>query len=115
MELNYSSNKVDDVLILTIHNENVNHEITPKLKEVLLFELASGSTNMVLDFSEVSELDSSGLGAILFGKRQVNSQNGELCLANVNATIQNMIRIAQLSRVVDIYDSVDDAVDSLQE
>lgn len=112
MALKYSTKTTDDILIFTIEDEEINHHTASELKEKLFLQISEGHLKIVLDMSGVKNIDSSGLGSLLFGKRQANSHNGDLKLVGVAEPVQNMIRIAQLSHVFETYDTIDDAIAS---
>jgi anti-sigma B factor antagonist len=76
----------------------------------MFLEIANGNIKIILDMNNVSEIDSSGLGALLFGKRQADNAGGNIVLVAVHPSVQSIIRIAQLSRVFDMYNSVDEAL-----
>ena len=113
MELHYTSHKVSDNLILTLHNEIINFEVTTTIKDIMLLEVHGGCHNVVLDLNSVRYMDSSGLGVLLFGKRLTGDNEGNLCLVGVAAPIQFMLNIAKLLNVFRIYDTVEDALKSL--
>ena len=113
MELHYTSHKVSDNLILTLHNEIINFEVTTTIKDIMLLEVHGGCHNVVLDLNSVRYMDSSGLGVLLFGKRLTGDNEGNLCLVGVAAPIQFMLSITKLLNVFRIYDTVEDALKSL--
>ncbi len=115
MDIQYSTEKANDVLIFTVLDEHINHSNAASLKEKLFVEVADGNIQLVLDLKNVRDLDSSGLGALLFGKRQANNAGGELVLATVASSVENMIRIAQLSHVFQIFPDVPSALQYFKE
>jgi anti-sigma B factor antagonist len=112
MGLRYSTELADDVMILKINEQEVNHELASELKEKIFLHLAEGNLNIVLDLSKVNSVDSSGLGSLLFSKRQANAHNGDVKLVGVSESVRNMIRIAQLFRVFEMFEKVEQAVDA---
>lgn len=110
MKLDYSTQEKNGVLILSLKEEKITHDNSPFLKESLILKITEGHAKIILDLSKVTEIDSSGLGALLFGKRQASSVEGELRLAGASESVQNMIRIAQLSRVFEMHNSIEDAL-----
>lgn len=110
MELKYGTQEKNGILIFLIEEEKITHDLSIDFKEAILLKIAEGHSKIILDLSKVKEIDSSGLGALLFGKRQASGNDGDLKLVGVSETVQNMIRIAQLSRVFDMHNSVQDAV-----
>ncbi len=110
MDIQCQIESKDDIRIITILDEKVAHENAPSLKEKLFLEIADGHHKLVLDLHKVKDMDSSGLGALLFGKRQANNSGGDLVLVGANESIQTIIRIAQLSRVFENFPTTEEAV-----
>ncbi|RMF58181.1 MAG: anti-sigma factor antagonist [Calditrichaeota bacterium] len=115
MALSYSTSKKDELLIFTINTETINQANQGELKEAIVMEFSEDCEHLIVDLSNVREMDSSGLGVLLFGKRLAHSRNGEMFLVGVAPNIENMMKIAQLSRSFDFFDTVDEAISSLQE
>ncbi len=114
MEIQLESKKENGVVVLRIKDKEVNHNNSASLKEKIFLEIADGHNKLVLDLKEVTEMDSSGLGALLFGKRQANNSGGNIVLVSVHPAVQSLLRIAQLTRVFEVYDTVKAAIKSYQ-
>jgi anti-sigma B factor antagonist len=114
MQLRYKTQEMDGVLVFSFEEESISHDLASELKELVFLKIAEGFTKIVLDLTSVREIDSSGLGALLFGKRQASGNDGDLRLVGASESVQNMIRIAQLSRVFEIHDTVQEAIDALK-
>ena len=112
MGLKYSKEVTDNIMIFKINEEEVNHDIASELKEKIFFHMAEGNLNIILDLSKVKTVDSSGLGSLLFSKRQAKGNNGDVKLVGVSESVQNMIRIAQLSRVFEMYEKIEEAIEA---
>jgi anti-sigma B factor antagonist len=114
MDIKFEVKKQDDVLIFTILDKDITHQNAASFKEKIFVEIAQGNNRLILDLKNVNELDSSGLGALLFGKRQADNTGGNILLVAVNPAVQSMIRIAQLSRVFATFETVEEALKELQ-
>lgn len=110
MEIQLESKKENGILVLSIKDREINHGNSASLKEKIFLEIADGNNKIVLDLQKVTEMDSSGLGALLFGKRQANNSGGNIVLVSVHPDVQSLLRIAQLSRVFEVYDTIKEAI-----
>lgn len=81
------------------------------LREALQ-EAARSSQRTVLDLTEVSFLDSTGVGAILSAVRAnlVEHKGGTLCLVGPSGLVLRVLTITGLTELVPICDSVEEAV-----
>lgn len=90
----------DGVTIIKITDERFDSMIAPHLKSELLFLSNDGVDKILIDLSEVNYVDSSGLGAFLFGIRQMKPIGGQLKLLAANERIMSLVRIARLDKIL---------------
>lgn len=76
----------------------------------MLSLLEAGGQQLVIDLSQVSFIDSSGLGALLSGFKSANLRSGGLVLAGLQSRVQSMFELTRLHRVFEIFNTVDDAL-----
>ena len=74
---------------------------------------SQGHLRVVLDLSEVTLLNGSGLGALIAAMKYVQEAGGKLVLARTNSRIQNLLQITKLYHVLKTFDSVDAAMQYL--
>lgn len=75
-----------------------------------LFDALDNPTNVVIDLSGTTFLDSMGLGAIVGGARRAREGGGWLRLVSPQANVRKALAITQLDQVIGLYDSVDEAI-----
>ena len=71
--------------------------------------VGAGSARLVLDLSEVSFLDSSGLMAIISGLKQTRQAGGDLRIAGPSQQAKLVLELSSLDQVLPIYPSVEEA------
>lgn len=96
----FEKTQKNGVTIIRITQERLDSNIAPELKAELLILVDQGIKDILVDLTGVSYTDSSGLGALLFGLRQVREINGTLKILGANNRITNLIRIAKLENVL---------------
>jgi anti-sigma B factor antagonist len=75
------------------------------LKQELLNLYNEGISEIVIDFSKITSIDSSGLGKLLLFQKKLKERGGELRIINVtNDYIQNMFKMIHLNKVIRIDD-----------
>lgn len=73
------------------------------LKQELLNLYNEGINEIVIDFSKITSIDSSGLGKLLLFQKKLKERGGELKIINVtNDYIQNMFKMIHLNKVIKI-------------
>jgi anti-sigma B factor antagonist len=90
----------------------IDSHIAQAFKEQIGEMIDAGSCWLVLDFSAVTFLDSTGLGALLTGLRRAQALGGNLCLVQVPHTVLRTIELTALQSYLPRYMSVADALAS---
>lgn len=84
----------------------------PQLRDKLLFLVDSGEHSVVVDLDGLGFCDSSGLGALVGGLRLLRSREGNLKIVCTKEKILRLFRTTGLTKVFEIYDSVEGATGS---
>ena len=82
----------------------------PRLRGLVDRLVDEGSVRLVLDLTEVSFMDSSGLGAVIAGLKKTRQAGGDLRLAGAGEQVLTVMRLTNLDRVLRPHESVQDAV-----
>jgi len=73
----------------------------------------SGAFKVVTDLGGVNYISSAGVGALVGGAKSLREDSGDLKLANLSERTENvLVLISRLGSVFDIFDTVDEAVNS---
>ena len=74
--------------------------------------LGAGAKQIVMNLSDVSYMDSAGLGELVSAHAAAARQGAALKLANATKRLQDLLVITKLSTVFDMYDDEASAVSS---
>ena len=110
--MSFKKEKRNGVTIIRIKQERLDSNIAPELKAEFLLLADKGVKNILVDLTNVFYVDSSGLGALLFGLRQLREIEGALKILGANNRITNLIRIAKLEQVLINFQNEDEAFHS---
>ena len=72
----------------------------------------SGKVNIVLNLKEVTDIDSTGLGTLVFGLARLRKSGGRLALANLNRSHLKLFLLTRLAIAFEFFGDEHDAVDS---
>lgn len=64
---------------------------------------------LIIDLSEVTFIDSSGLSAILLAERQLREREGGIIVVDQHGKVRTLFEIAKLTDVIPLVSSVDEA------
>ncbi len=73
-----------------------------------------GAKNILVNLSEVTTIDSSGVGELVSSYTTVTNRGARLKLVSLPAKVQDVLTVTQLITVFDVYDTEDEAVRSFQ-
>ena len=83
-----------------------------QLQEAVDTLLESGRNRILLDFTDVSFMDSVGIGELVASHRKVESAGGVLKILKPSKRIQDSLSLTRLLPIFQVFDSEDTAVAS---
>jgi len=86
----------------------------PDLKQRLASLIEAGRRQLVLDLSETTFLDSTGLGVLIGAVKRLRSRDGELVIVNVDETIAKTFEITGLDQIFTIRSSRPEALEAFE-
>lgn len=109
MEVSFEVQQHGDVPVLAVAGE-IDVYTAPKLREQLLELSHAGKTTVVADLTDVSFVDSTGLGVLVSGLKRFREAGGDLRLVVTQPQILKVLEITGLSTVFAVHATVDEAV-----
>jgi anti-sigma B factor antagonist len=82
----------------------------PELKQELLRVIDDGATLVVVDLSETTFIDSTGLGVLIRGVERLQSEGGRLAVVCTDPNMTKVFEVTGLNRVFSIYSSRNEAL-----
>ena len=111
MHLDFRHNG-DCILVRFTRICNLNNTNTEKFKNQVL-EAAKPGKTVIVNFENLEFIDSAGLTLLIYLRKKILEKGGQFKLANVVERILKLLQITRLHRVLDIFESVEEAVKSL--
>jgi anti-sigma B factor antagonist len=105
MQIEITSNS--DSQVITVSGE-VDLATSPELDVAIIGALESGTQSLVIDLSDVSFMDSSGLGVIVRGLKRCREADKDLDLVISNERVLKVFGITGLDQVIPIHASIED-------
>ena len=81
----------------------------PQLKDAITELLVAGEVHLVIDLLAVDFIESTGLGALIGGRRRAHALRGSLVLVCTEQQMLKIFRITGLDKVFRIYETVEAA------
>jgi anti-sigma B factor antagonist len=113
MALKMTNREVEGVAVLALDGRIVLGEETSALREKVKSLLGEGKKNIVLNLSNVTQIDSSGLGALVTAYSSAKSGGASLRLSNLGSRFNELLQITKLYTVFEVFETESDAVRAL--
>lgn len=68
---------------------------------------------VIMDFSNVTFMDSSGIGVVIGRYKKIKSRNGIICIASANMRIDKVFQLSGIYKIIDSYKNVDEAMKNI--
>jgi anti-sigma B factor antagonist len=104
--------KLDRVMVLTPMESSMDASSAPDMKKKMLDLIGQGNRNLVLDFTHVRFMDSTGLGTVISALKAIG-HDGDLGLCCIRENIMEIIRLTRLDRALRIFATRADALAAL--
>jgi anti-sigma B factor antagonist len=110
--MNVNVRQRDDVTILDLKGKITIGTGDVALRNSVQEVMAGGAKRVLINMSEVSTIDSSGIGELVSAYTTATNRGAKLKLYNLPAKVSDILTITQLITVFDVYDNEDQAVGS---
>jgi anti-sigma B factor antagonist len=105
---------VDSVTVVDIAGRITLGEDLSELRQLVRNLLAQGQKHILLNLSDVTYIDSSGIGELVSGFTAASNQGGQLKLLNLTRKVRDLLQIPKLLTVFEVYDDEARGVASFQ-
>lgn len=103
------------ILVVTLCGELDHH--TAKSVKNLVEEVIKnrGVSNLIFDFTNLTFMDSSGIGVVVGRYKLVSSIGGKVAIVNTSSAVDRLLTMSGIKKIISTYDTVDSAINYLQE
>lgn len=109
VDLDIATSRSGDHTVVHVAGE-IDVYTAPALRERLDEEIGRGHHDLVVDLSEVTFMDSTGLGVLVGRLKLIRVHEGALRLVCAHDRVLKVFAITGLDKVFEIYATVDDAL-----
>ncbi|MEM9444758.1 MAG: STAS domain-containing protein [Verrucomicrobiota bacterium] len=103
----------DGVLVLTIKGD-IDLNFSPKLRDLLRGLVKEKCANLLIDFTQVNYIDSSGLATFVEYYQGSRKYSGKIAMAGMSQRVKSVFELVRLGEIFSIKESVDDALQLLK-
>jgi anti-anti-sigma factor len=113
--MKFSVDHENGLAIFHLHESRLDSSNSAEVKSEFLILCQSKIEVLILNLSEVTFCDSSGLSAILLAERQLRERDGGLIVVDTNGKVRSLFEIAKLSDIIPLVSTIDEARDLIIE
>ncbi len=103
--MNMTIEHVNDIVVLSPQGRITLGDGDQELGEAVRQQLEAGSRKILLDFSAVNYLDSSGIGELVGCYTSILNRQGKLVICGLNERIFGLMKMTSLHSVFDVRES----------
>jgi anti-sigma B factor antagonist len=107
-----SERKIGRVDVIKIEGQAILNAQPEKLSQVVRDRLQAGDRLFVLNLSDCTRMDSTGLGELVKSHKLIADCEGILTLAKVPPVLRSLISVTNLDEMIGIFDSEQAAINS---
>ena len=111
VEFEISDRKVDDDTHVVAVVGEIDLFTAPEFKQRVSAPIDAGSSNVIVDLTGTTFIDSSSLGVLIGAHRRLKQRDGSLVVVCDNEAIVKTFKITGLDGVFTLVPSLDDALD----
>lgn len=101
-------------LIVHFYGE-LDHHITEKSRLLIDQKYKDNNLrNIIIDLTQLTLMDSSGIGLVMGRYKLVNSNGGRIVLVSSNTYIDRIIKMSGLLKIIEVYMRLEDALTNLE-
>jgi anti-sigma B factor antagonist len=112
MSLHIEQRESEGIVILDLKGSITSGHGDLELRDRLAALFQSGKVNIVLNLKHVGDIDSTGLGTLVFGLAKLRKAGGSLALVNPNQSHMKLFLLTRLALAFEFFHDEHDAVDS---
>ena len=112
MSVKLTTRQVGDVTVIDAAGRITLGEGASTFRDTVRDLAAKGDKKLLLNLSEVSYIDSSGIGEMVSGFTTVTNHGGQLKLLGLSKRVKDLLQITKLYTVFEVFDDEASAVRS---
>lgn len=112
--MDYKKELIGDVVLISINLSEASLNQSEDFKKFLYDVSEVSPPKLVLDMSKIEYMDSSFIGALVAGLKNVLSKGGEMALVNISNDVMALFELTRLDKVFKIYADKEKAIQELK-
>jgi anti-sigma B factor antagonist len=112
--MNITTKEIEGISVVALNGRIVLGEESTALREKVKSLLDAGKKRIVLDMSNVTYIDSAGLGILVAAHVSAKKQGAALHLSNLGSKFRHVLQLTRLLTVFNVFDTEAEAIKSFE-
>ncbi len=102
----------DKTLIVTLLGE-LDHHSSEEVRNKIDYRLDNDDiTKLILNFSGVTFMDSSGIGVVIGRYKKITMKNGSLSVVSVSSRVKKIFELSGMYKIIKEFDTIEEALEN---
>ena len=110
--MTWTEESESEVLVIKLSGE-IDLQHSPKLRQLLQSKVCSKAPVLLLDFTDVKYIDSSGLATLVEYYKSARSYSGRMAVAGLSNRVRSIFDLVRLGEVFGVFATLDEARNAL--
>lgn len=98
-----------DIVVCRVEGE-INIDTSPEMRKVFDEFIRNNTKKIIIDFTAVSYIDSSGLATLIELLQRLKKIDGKFRIFGLSSKVKSVFEITKLSKLFEIFDTEEDAL-----
>lgn len=105
--------KENNILIVHMAGE-LDHHSSEEVRNKIDDRIERGRIEkLIMDFSNVTFMDSSGIGVVIGRYKKLSIKKGIVCIANVKESVKRVFELSGMFKIINVYSNIDEAIKAI--
>lgn len=103
----------DDKLIVHMSGE-LDHHSAEEVRNKIDDRLDRDNIGkLIMDFSDVNFMDSSGIGVVIGRYKKLMSKKGNICITKADGSVKRVFELSGIFKIIKFYKNIEEAVENI--
>ncbi|WPC41305.1 anti-sigma F factor antagonist [Clostridium sp. JS66] len=103
----------DDKLIVHMSGE-LDHHSAEEVRNKIDDRLDRDNIGkLVMDFSDVNFMDSSGIGVVIGRYKKLMAKKGNICITKADGSVKRVFELSGIFKIIKFYKNIEEAVENI--
>ena len=104
----------NNCFLVHVDESELTEELIDRMRQVITVSFLSRQYNIILDMSSCKMIDSYFIGLLISTYREIKELGGLIFCAGVKGQIAHAFEVIRLDRIIDVFDTVDQAMQKMK-